>query len=131
MYGQLGDGTTEDRNVYKKVFSNAKAVAAGTRHSMVVKNDGSVWTTLFNVDGKSRESSQSRRGIFVQVISSGAEAIAASNYHSMVLKQDGTVWAAGSNKFGQLGHSGPYKNSIRNFVKIQIVAGAVHDAMAG
>ena len=117
MYGQLGDGTTIDRNFYHVVSSNAKAIAAGTRHSIVLKMDGSVWTTLFDIDTQPDDFLEEERGIFIQVISDGAEAVAASNYHTLVLKEDDSVWAAGSNKYGQLGYLGAYKNSIRNFVQ--------------
>ena len=128
MYGQLGDGTTKDRNFYHKVSTNAKAIAAGTRHSVVLKHDGSVWTTSFNMETQPDEFEETQQGIFMQAMPSNAEAVAVSSYHSMVLKQDGTLWAAGSNKFGQLGYRADYKDVIKRFVQMQIGDGTTQDA---
>ena len=125
MYGQLGDGTTIDRNFYHVVSSNGKAVAAGTRHSVILKQDGSVWTTSFNMDTRPEDFLEQERGIFIQVVASGAAVVSASTYDTMVLNTDGTVWAAGSNKFGQLGYRGAYKDSIRNFVQVETGDGAI------
>ena len=52
-YGQLGDGTKEDRVQYKRLIDGGvTAVAAGSRHSMMLKQDGSVWATGYNLYGQ-------------------------------------------------------------------------------
>ena len=106
LYGQLGDGSTKQKNEFVRVMlggAEAVAVAAGSDHSMVLKQDGSVWTAGLNRSGQLGDGSASLKTSFVQVVSSGAKAIAAGSFHSMVLKQDGSVWATGENKYGQLG----------------------------
>ena len=90
--------------------SGAKTIAAGSYHSMVLKQDGSVWATGQNNCGQLGDGTTTQRSSFVQVVRrysvfinvGGAEGIAAGYDHSMVLK-DGSVWATGRNNFGQLG----------------------------
>jgi alpha-tubulin suppressor-like RCC1 family protein len=45
-YGQLGDGTTEDKRTPLQVqgLSNVIAITGGSAHTIVVKKDGTVWT---------------------------------------------------------------------------------------
>ena len=87
-----GDGSTQSRTAYVQVFSSgAKAVAAGSRHSMVLQEDGSVWAAGRNYHGQLGDGSKSYRANFVRVIVSGAKTVAAGGYHSMLLKQDGSV----------------------------------------
>ena len=53
MHGQLGDGSTTDRNSFVKVMlGGVKAVAAGFGHTMVLSQDESVWATGWNLYGQ-------------------------------------------------------------------------------
>jgi len=51
--GQLGDGTTTQRNTAVAVIgaSNVVAIAAGT-HTLTLKGDGNVWATGLNTNGQ-------------------------------------------------------------------------------
>ena len=86
----------------KVVSSGAQDVAARS-HSMVLKQDGSVWATGKNDFGQLGDGSTTGSTRFVQVVASRAKAVAASIRFSMVLKQDGKVLATGENNYGQLG----------------------------
>ena len=66
----------------------AKAVAGGSDHRMVLKQDGSVWTTGKNYYGQLGDGSTRNKHRFVQVVTSGAQAVAAGIGHSMMLGQD-------------------------------------------
>ena len=105
IFGQLDDPTVTigHRTTFTQVFYNAKAIAAGTRHSIVLSQDTSVWTAGYNEHGELGDSSTVIKTSFNPVIAAGGEAIAAGGSHSMVLKEDGSVWATGSNEYGQLG----------------------------
>ena len=67
------------------------ALALGDRHSILLKQDGSVQTTGYNAFGQLGDGSKIDRSSFIQVISSGVKAVAAGTSHSMVLKQDGRL----------------------------------------
>ena len=76
--GQLGIGSTATTYGFAQVIpSEAKAVAAGTSHSIVLKQDGSVWATGLNSYGQLGNGFIIGSKAFVQVCSSGAKAVAA------------------------------------------------------
>ena len=85
------------------MLSGVVGLALGDQHSMILKEDGSVWGTGKNSDGQIGDGSRTSRANFVKVIPSDGQAVAAGKDHSMVLKQDGSVWATGVNDLGQLG----------------------------
>jgi alpha-tubulin suppressor-like RCC1 family protein len=111
--GQLGDGTTGDREVPGQVvgaggagnLSDIKAVAAGWDHSLALKSDGTVWAWGSNSAGALGDTTTTNRPFPVRVQGglTTVDAIAAGNGFSLALKHDGTVWAWGANWKGQLG----------------------------
>ncbi|GAA3413312.1 fibronectin type III domain-containing protein [Paenibacillus hodogayensis] len=106
--GQLGDGTTTDRNYIKAVpgLTNVKSIAAGGGHAVALKNDGTVWTWGLNDKGQLGNGTQTNSSVPVKVNSlSSITEIVAGDYHTLALKSDGTVWAWGKNDFGQLGNN--------------------------
>ena len=90
--GELGDGTRKDLLTAFRIpnFSDVKAIAAGSHHSVALKNDGTVW--MWGDQEKARRSTTPRRlpGL------SRIVAISAGGWYSLALKDDGTVWAWGS-----------------------------------
>ena len=84
------------------ISRGAMAVATGTEYTMVLKQDGSVWTVGYNRYGQLGIGSKKRTFVFVQVMT-GVKAVAAGSYHSMIVTEEGRVWTAGWNKYGQLG----------------------------
>ena len=128
MHGQLGDGTTTNRDTFSQVIpGGADAVAAGRQHSMVMKEDGSVWAAGNNKSGQLGDDFIGSSSKFVKVISSGVTAVAAGAQHSMVLKQDGSVWVTGDNEYGQLGDG----SEECKFVFEQVISGGVKAIGAG
>ena len=98
-------------------------LALGDRHSMILKQDGSVWSTAITVDGLAAQHEGSN--IFAQVIPRDAIAVAAGNSYSMVLKGGGEIWVSRENAQGRvddLQGGIAITESMFNFV--QTIAGA-------
>ncbi|MDR0473402.1 MAG: hypothetical protein LBH43_07010 [Treponema sp.] len=110
FYGELGLGNRENMAAFTQVTGagkDVKAVAAGARHTVILKNDGTVWAAGYNFNGQLGLGNTEDTVQFTQVrsIGAGSSAVAAGNYHTVILKSDGTVWSAGENFYGQLGWS--------------------------
>ena len=136
--GQLSffDGSlTSKRTFYAvKTIGGAKAVAAGSYHSLVLGKRGRVWAMGWNKYAQLGDGSTLDKAKFIRLISLGekftAIAIAAGEIHSIVLKRDGSVWAAGRNYNGQLGDG--TKDDRKTFVMavsrgvVDVTAGSYH-----
>ena len=77
-------------------------VATGDVHTMILKSDGTVWTTGYNFAGQLGTGDAYNRNTYVQV-ATGVKYIAAGGYHSMIIKNDNSLWITGLNNVGQLG----------------------------
>ena len=109
------------------VSSGAKAVAAGSRHTLMLKQDGSVWATGYNEYGQLGDGSTSDRHTFVQVILDSVKIVAAGAFHSMALMQDDSVWATGSNFYGQYGDGST--KSRKTFVQVSLHKNGAREIM--
>lgn len=81
------------------------AIAAGQHHTLVLKEDGTVWAFGLNANGQVGNNSIIDALSPVQVLT-GAVAIATGYQHSLAVKADGTVWSWGRNDASQLGRTG-------------------------
>jgi len=104
--------------------ANAASSAAGNSHSLILKNDGTVWGWGNNLYGQVGDGTLAQRGVPVQVKDlKDVIRISAGNDHSLALKSDGTVWAWGSNGYGQLGNG--TSNNSSTPVQISGLTGVV------
>ena len=106
--GQLGDATTAARRTTPVPVAGLSgvfvAVAAGTAHSLALRDDGVVFAWGLNFDGQVGDGTTTLRRQPVRVVGlNGVVAIAAGAAHSLALRSDGTVVAWGANLAGQLG----------------------------
>ena len=108
-------------------LSGASCVVAGRDYSIVLKHDGSVWTTGRNQHVQLGVGSTTSKSKFERVVFSDTKATSAGSYHSMVLKSDDSVWTTGRNAYGQLGDGS--QMSKNNFA--QLVSGGVQAVAAG
>jgi alpha-tubulin suppressor-like RCC1 family protein len=99
-YGQLGDGTVGgSRNTPAPVpgLSHVVAVAAGDKHSLALKRDGSVWAWGANHFSQLGDVTLNDSPLPVQVQGlQGVASIHAGDDVSVAVRTDGTVWTWGS-----------------------------------
>lgn len=112
--GQLGDGTTIDRNEPYELPDLSEVVtgAAGEEHSVVVKANGTVWSWGTNYDGRLGDGTDISKKIPVKVTGiAGVKSVAAGRRHTVALKYDGTLWSWGGNSAGELG-TGDFREKL-------------------
>jgi alpha-tubulin suppressor-like RCC1 family protein len=108
------------------IIVDAISVSCGESFTVVLKNDGTVWTFGENVYGQlGYFSNPSLVPALVPGITNAIE-ISCGESHTMVLKSDNTVWTFGYNQFGQLGNGSMDTSS--NFVPSQVLG--ITDAIA-
>ncbi len=107
LYGQLGDGSTTDRSTPVQVqnFLGATAMAScGAFHTVVVKNDGSVWAWGRNTYGNLGNNTVNNSSLPVQMMGiNDVAGVAAGTNFTILYKTDGSFWGCGRNASGQLG----------------------------
>lgn len=116
-WGQLGDGTTTDRNrpVRVKGLSNVSAIAA-VNHTSFALIEGSVWAWGSNTSGQMGDGTTTNRILPYKIPNlDSVTAISGADGAGFALKSDGSVWAWGSNRRGVLGDgTGTGDNSDHN-----------------
>lgn len=143
-HGQLGLGTT-DTLVYPTPvqvpgLSGIVAIAAGYRHNVALKGDGTVYTWGFNDSGQIGNGTLGAgtcncvaTPTAVQGIA-GATAIGAGDYQSLAVLRDGTGRAWGDNDFAQGGVGAPADlttpSQIPELTGVRAVAGGGFHAIA-
>ena len=79
-----------------------KEIVPGGNHSLVLKNDGTLWATGYNAQGQLGTGDTTDKNTYIQV-QSGVKSVATGGAHTFIIKEDNTLWATGSNNYGQLG----------------------------
>ncbi len=105
-HGQLGDGTSLNRNAPQQLGSSVEweGIAAGGNHSLALTAGGEVWAWGNNSNGQL--GSGSTVDVSDPIPISGLtniKAINAGANYSLALRSDGSVWSWGQNNNGQLG----------------------------
>ena len=106
--GQLGLGDTTNRTTFTEITTNAndiKSVYCGWYHTIMLKNDGTLWGTGYNSDGQLGLEGGGSRATFTQVITNvnNIKSVYCTGGNTFILKNDGTLWGCGWNGYGSLG----------------------------
>lgn len=117
-YGQLGDGTTVQRNTPDKVkgaggtsfLTDIVEITGGEWSMAALREDGTVWTWGRNNYGQLGNGTYTDSLTPVQVkgpngvgFLENIQTIVSGYNHTMALSHDGTIWVWGLNHIGQLG----------------------------
>ena len=106
-YGQLGDGTTIEQHLPKKIGLDTdwEKIVSGYTHTIALKTDGSLWGWGENTSGQIGIGIQSLNVLSPVQIGNDKTwiQIATGSNHSLGLKADGSLWAWGRNNYGQIG----------------------------
>ena len=107
-YGQLGLGDTNSRKVFTQIITNMydiKSVYCGGYHTVISKNEGTLWSCGYNGYGQLGLGDTSSRSSFTQIITNvyDTKSIYCGGGYILILKNDGTLWGCGNNASGQLG----------------------------
>ena len=108
--------------VYSTTTSCFKDISAGARHTIAIKNDGSLWAWGYNHNGQLGDGTRSDKSTPMQIgTATNWASISASMANTLAIKNDGSLWAWGDNSSGQLGNGtfGP-SNSRNSPVQIGI-----------
>lgn len=141
-YRSLGLGDNVDRTTFTKATTNVnndvKQIACGHRHTMILKNDGSLWSCGYNDNGELGLNDTSQRTTFTQVttnVNNDVKFVTCGMDYTFIIKNDGSLWGCGYNSNGNLGlgtyDSDPHKTftqvttNINNDVK-EIACGNGH-----
>ena len=84
-------------------IDNVKKISGAYGHTLVLKNDNTVYGIGVNINGKLGNGNEDTRWEeFTKIPIDNVKDISVSNEFSLILKNDGTLWGAGMNTEGQL-----------------------------
>ena len=107
-YGQLGLGDKTNRTTFTQITTNTdniKSIYCGGMHTIILKNDGTLWGCGWNKDGQLGLGDKDNRTTFtiIGINSGNIKEIYSSGDHTIILKNDNTLWTCGYNDYGSLG----------------------------
>lgn len=116
-YGQLGysPGPTMNQTTPQQVGSGQTwvAVAAGSRFTVALRADGTLWACGYNAEGQLGDGTTTPRTSLVPVLTPATAApgtvwtqVKAGEDYTLATRSDHTLWAWGGNWDGQLGTGG-------------------------
>jgi alpha-tubulin suppressor-like RCC1 family protein len=121
-WGRLGDGTivgngpqigtyTQIKDSNGNAITDVSAISAGGSHSLILKNDGSVWGTGDLYFDFNDGNNATNIGWFTKM-AEGVKAISAQGDQSFIVKNDGSLWVAGNVNVGILGNANQQTTTV-------------------
>ena len=101
-------GNTSSKTTFTQVTTNTdniKSVYCIYDSTFILKNDGTLWSTGYNEDGRLGLGDTTNRNTFTQVTTNAdnIKSICCGGGHAFILKNDGSLWGTGYNGHGGLG----------------------------
>jgi alpha-tubulin suppressor-like RCC1 family protein len=129
----LGNGTVISAIIPLPIQTGAlwKAVAAGERHTLALREDGALWAWGDNGYGQLGNGSNRFGANPPQPVGTNKNwtAVATGQHHSLALRDDGSLWTWGANFEGQLGNGAGGAGQMAN-VPTRILTNAAWKAIA-
>jgi alpha-tubulin suppressor-like RCC1 family protein len=110
-YGQLGDGTNNNRSIPFKVLQNVKSIKTIWSSTFAILNDNSLWAWGRNLRGQLGDGTTLDRNFPVKILDN-VRSINVSNLTTFAILNDGSLWSWGDNSYGKLGDSSFSNRSI-------------------
>ena len=132
--GQLGLGDTNSRTTFTQITINTdgiKSVCCGANHTIMLKNDGTLWGCGHNEFGQLGLGNTNNRNTFTQIATNAdnVKSVHCGEDYTIILKNDGTLWGCGHNEFGQLGLGNT--NNRNTFTQITTNANDIKEIYCG
>jgi alpha-tubulin suppressor-like RCC1 family protein len=105
--GQVGDGTTTQRDYPVFVTNNVLTASLGDSHTCAIKQDRSLWCWGANQYGQVGVGPLGNVFSPVEVMQD-VLTVSAGYYHTCAIKIDGTLWCWGWNYYGQVDGNGTF-----------------------
>ena len=107
-YSLLGLGDTSRKTTFTQITTNTdnvKSVYCGENHTIMLKNDGTLWGCGNNASGQLGLGDTSNRATFTQITTNidDIKSVYCGYNCTFILKNDGTLWSCGTNSYGELG----------------------------
>lgn len=105
--GQLGDGSTTQRNVPTQITKGKDwaFIDAGANHNLTVKKDGTLWSWGSNMNGQLGDKSTDARSKPSKIGKDNDWVWVEAGFDtSFGMKKDGSIWSWGVNYAGHLGN---------------------------
>jgi alpha-tubulin suppressor-like RCC1 family protein len=141
--GQLGLGNTNDQYTFIQILQqdtptkllrqpidNVKSVSCGMCHTLILKNDNTLWGTGGNSFGQLGLGHIKKQHTFVQILQQDTPAkllhrpidniksVSCGYHHTFILKNDDTLWVSGWNQIGKLGSG--HTNRQNTFIQVHL-----------
>jgi alpha-tubulin suppressor-like RCC1 family protein len=95
-YGQLGDGTTNEKSAFFQVRTGVEEVAAAHYFSVFRKTDGSVWGSGVNLYGQLGDGTGTGTIVPVRAVVDGVAKLYCGLSATAFLMKDGSIWGTGT-----------------------------------
>ena len=110
------DGSSHSNKLFVADLSPVSKVAGGMNHSLILKEDSSLWAMGENQYGQLGDGTTTTRSTPVRIVDANITAVSAGANASYFLKNDGSLWAMGDNRNGQLGKGAETQPSLSGLI---------------